>query len=122
MKIELKDWLNSINFNKQDLTADDPTAISSYPPYIINRWLSGTIDSILFANEMNLNAHVDKDMQYAFFLYTLRKKKTNLCKNNLILTNKIQNSFFCLRWESNLFVLHIYNCPEMVAKCVPKIF
>ena len=31
MKIELKDWLNSINFNKQDLTADDPTAISSYP-------------------------------------------------------------------------------------------
>ena len=75
MKIELKDWLNSINFNKQDLTADDPTAISSYPPYIINRCLSGTVDSILFANEMNMNAHVDKDMQYAFYLYTLRKKK-----------------------------------------------
>ena len=75
MKIELTDWLNSINFNKQDLTADDPTAISSYPPYIINRCLSGNVDSILFANEMNMNAHVDKDMQYAFFLYTLRKRK-----------------------------------------------
>ena len=75
MKIELKDWLNSINFNKQDLTADDPTAISSYPPYIVNRCLSGTVDTILFANEMNLNAHLDKDMQYSFFLYTLRKRK-----------------------------------------------
>ena len=75
MKIELKDWLNSINFNKQNLIDDDPSAISSYPPYIVNRCLSGTLDSILFANEMNLNAHVDKDMQYAFFLYTLRKRK-----------------------------------------------
>ena len=75
MKIELKDWLNSINFSKKDLTADDPSAISSYPPYIVNRCLSGNVDSILFANEMNLNPHVDKDMQYAFFLYTLRKRK-----------------------------------------------
>ena len=75
MKIELKDWLNSVNFNKKDLLADDPTAISSYPPYIVNRCLSGTVDTILFANEMNLNAHLDKDMQYSFFLYTLRKRK-----------------------------------------------
>ena len=75
MKIELKDWLNSVNFNKKDLLADDPTAISSYPPYIVNRCLSGTMDTILFANEMNLNAHLDKDMQYSFFLYTLRKRK-----------------------------------------------
>jgi len=75
MKYELKDWLNSVNFSKKDLLDDDPSAISSYPPYIVNRCLSGTVDSILFANEMNMNAHVDKDMQYAFFLYTLRKKK-----------------------------------------------
>ena len=75
MKIEFKDWLNSVNFNKKDLLADDPTAISSYPPYIVNRCLSGTMDTILFANEMNLNAHLDKDMQYSFFLYTLRKRK-----------------------------------------------
>ena len=75
MKYELKDWLNSINFSKKDLLADDPTAISSYPPYIINRCLSGTLDSILLANEINLNSHVDKDMQYSFYLYTLRKKK-----------------------------------------------
>ncbi len=75
MKHELKDWLNSINFTKQDLTSEDPDAISSYPAYIINRCLSGNLDSILFSNEMNLNAHLDKDMQYTFLLNTLRKRK-----------------------------------------------
>ena len=73
--MELKDWLNSINFNKNNLIEEDPEAISSYPPYIVNRCLSGAVDSVLFANEMNLNAHLDKDMQYSFFLYTLRKRK-----------------------------------------------
>ena len=75
MKYELKDWLNSINFSKQDLTHEDPDAISSYPAYIVNRCLSGNIDSILFSNEMNLNAHLDPDMQYTFLLNTLRKRK-----------------------------------------------
>ena len=75
MGYELKDWLNSINHTKENLIADEPSAISSYPPYIVNRCLSGNIDSILFSNEMNLNAHLDKDMQYSFLLNTLRKRK-----------------------------------------------
>ena len=73
--MDLKDWLNSINFSKQNLIEEDPDAIRSYPPYIINRCLSGAVDSILFANEMNLNSHLDNDMQYAFLLNTLRKRK-----------------------------------------------
>ena len=72
---ELKDWLNSINFNKNNLIEEDPEAISSYPPYIVNRCLSGSVDTILFANEMNKYSNLDKDMQYSFFLYTLRKRK-----------------------------------------------
>ena len=73
--MELKDWLNSINFNKDNLIEEDPEAISSYPPYIINRCLSGHLDTVLFANEMNKYSNLDKDMQYSFFLYTLRKRK-----------------------------------------------
>ena len=73
--MELKDWLNSINFNKNNLIEKDPEAISSYPPYIINRCLSGNLDTVLFANEMNKYSNLDKDMQYSFFLYTLRKRK-----------------------------------------------
>ena len=73
--MELKDWLNSINFNKNNLIEEDPPLVKDYPPYIINRCLSGNIDSILFANEMNKYPDLDKDMQYNFYLNTLRKRK-----------------------------------------------
>ena len=72
---ELKDWLNSINFNKNNLTEEDPSVIKDYPPYIVNRCLSGYLDCIMFANEMNKYSFLDKDMQYSFYLNTLRKKK-----------------------------------------------
>ena len=72
---ELKDWLNSINFNKTNLIEEDPSEIKNYPPYIINRCLSGHLDCIMFANEMNKYSFLDKDMQYSFYLNTLRKKK-----------------------------------------------
>jgi hypothetical protein len=69
--MELKDWLNSINFTKEDLSED----IKSYPPYIINKCLSGHLDCILFANEMNKHHQLSKDMQYSFYLNSLRKRK-----------------------------------------------
>ena len=69
--MELKDWLNSVNFTKEDLSED----IKSYPPYIINRCLSGHLDCVMFANEMNKYHFLDKDMQYEFFLNILRKRK-----------------------------------------------
>ena len=68
---ELKDWLNSINFNKEDLSYD----IKTYPPYVINRCLSGFIDTIMYANEMNRYHNLDKDMQYSFYLNSVRKRK-----------------------------------------------
>ena len=43
---------DSINFTKQNLLEDDENVISEYPP-IINRCLSGHLDCVLFANEMN---------------------------------------------------------------------
>ena len=72
---ELKDWLNSINFNKHNLIEEDPSVIKDYPPYIVNRCLSGHLDCIMFANEMNKYSFLEKDMQYTFYLNTLRKKK-----------------------------------------------
>ena len=49
--------------------------IKEYSPYIINKCLSGQVDSILFANEMNMNHSLDKDMQYSFYLNIIRKRK-----------------------------------------------
>ena len=72
---ELKDWLNSINFNKEDLVKDDPSVIKDYPPYIINRCLSGHLATVLYSNEMNKYHFLDRDMQYAFYLNSVRKRK-----------------------------------------------
>ena len=75
MTLELKDWLNSINFTKENLIGEDPSLKKEYPPFIINRCLSGHLDCILFANEMNKYHFIDKDMQYSFYLNSLRKKR-----------------------------------------------
>ena len=73
--MELKEWLNSINSTKKNLIDEDPSLEKEYPPYIINRCFSGSIDSIMFANELNKNPNLAKKLQYDFFLNSLRKKK-----------------------------------------------
>jgi len=75
MSSELSEILASINNTKEHLYVDDPDRVKSYPPYIINRCLSGHNDAILFANEMNKHPHLDKRLQYDFLLNTLRKRK-----------------------------------------------
>ena len=75
MSHELKDWLNSINLTKENLLENDPTSKKSYSPYIINRCLSGQLDCVLFVNEMNKYHFLDKDLQYSFYLNTVRKRK-----------------------------------------------
>ena len=75
MTYELKDWLNSINLTKENLLESDPTSKKSYPPYIINRCLSGHLDCVLLVNEMNKYHFIDKDLQYSFYLNTVRKRK-----------------------------------------------
>lgn len=72
---ELKDWLNSVNFSKTNLLEEDPAAIKDYNPFVMNRLLSGDIDSIMYANEMNMNHHLNKELQYSFYLNSLRKRK-----------------------------------------------
>ena len=73
--MELKDWLNSINQTKKNLIDEDPSIEKEYSPYIVNRIYSGHLDSIMFANEMNMNHSLPKKMQYDFFINILRVKK-----------------------------------------------
>ena len=73
--VELKDWLNSINTSKINLIDEDPTIENKYLPYIVNRCLSGHVDAVMFSNEMNINHHLDKKLQYDFLLNTLRSKR-----------------------------------------------
>ena len=73
--MELKDWLNSINYTKKNLIDEDPSIEKEYPPYVINRCLSGHLDCILPVNEMNRYHFLPKKIQYDFFINILRSKK-----------------------------------------------
>jgi hypothetical protein len=73
--MELKDWLNSINFSKTNILDEEPHLAKEYPAFIVNRCLSGHLDCILIANEMNKYHFLDKDMQYQFYINILRKRK-----------------------------------------------
>ena len=72
----LKDYLNTINQTKKNLMEDDdPAWEKNYPPFIINKCMSGHLDTVLYANEMNQSHFLDKDMQYQFYLNSVRKRK-----------------------------------------------
>ena len=71
--MDLKHWLNTINFTKENLLDEDPTL--KYPAFIVNKCLSGSLDAVLFANEMNKSHHLDQKLQYDFYIKSLRKKK-----------------------------------------------
>ncbi len=75
MKYELKDYLYSINQSKKNILDGDAEAVKNYPPYIVNKCLSSFVDTVLYSNEMNKNSHLDKKMQYDFYINTLKPRK-----------------------------------------------
>lgn len=75
MKYELNDWLKSINQSKTNIMDEDPSSKKDSAPYIINRCLSGTLDTLMYSNEMNKNHSLDKKLQYDFFINTVRTRK-----------------------------------------------
>lgn len=68
------EYLNSINTTKKDIMVDD-IAEKSYVPFMVNRGLSYFPDTILYANEMNLNHHIDHRLQFDFLINIIKKKK-----------------------------------------------
>ena len=67
------DVLNSINYSKEDILDEDNE--SKYPAFMVNRGLSYFQDTVLLANEMNRNHHIDGRLQYDFLKGVIRKRK-----------------------------------------------
>ena len=73
---KLSDYLNAINYSKQNLLdSDDITWGKKYPPFVINRCLSQHVDTVLMGNEMNQRHGLDKRLQFHFLLNSIRKRK-----------------------------------------------
>jgi hypothetical protein len=73
---DLRDYLNAINHKKDDLMdGEDLFWEKKYPSYIVNKALSSFPECLLYANEMNKMHHLDKKLQFQFFLNSIRPKK-----------------------------------------------
>jgi len=68
------EYVNAINYTKKNIMIDD-VAEKAYAPYMVNRQLSYFPDTVLAANEMNRNHHVDNRLQFDFFINIIRKRK-----------------------------------------------
>ena len=66
-------FVTAINDNK-DIMVDD-LAEKAYDSFLVNRSLSYFQDTVLLANEMNINHHVDKRLQNDFLINMVRKRK-----------------------------------------------
>jgi hypothetical protein len=73
------DYATAILQTKKELIVDDLSE-KEYQPFLVNRALSQHKDCILFANEMNRRHHLDKKMQNAFLLNTIRSMKRPFAK------------------------------------------
>ena len=71
------DYVNSINNGKNllDESDDKEVVVKDYNPFMTNRALSYHNDTLMLANAMNQFSHLDKDLQYLFFINTVRPKK-----------------------------------------------
>ena len=67
------DFVNAINFSKKDIISQENK--KNYLPYIVNRQLSYFKDTVLLANEMNANHHLDNVLQFHFLLNIVRPRK-----------------------------------------------
>jgi len=74
MTIDL--WKQIIpNILKEDKPLEFENINKEYNPWLVNSACSYYMDTILFANEMNRNPHLDKQLQYDFLFYGIKKKK-----------------------------------------------
>ena len=67
-------FTDAINYTKENIMIDDITE-KAYNPFLINRSLSYFPDTVLAANEMNRNHHIDNRLQFDFFINIIRKRK-----------------------------------------------
>ena len=68
------DYVNSVTYTKKDIMVDD-IAEKEYAPFIVNKALGNFRDTVLYANEMNINHHLDHRLQFDFFINIIKKQK-----------------------------------------------
>ena len=70
------EYLTAINYSKEPLLdTEDESVEKGYTPFVVNRCLSYFMDTVLYANEMNVRPETDKKMQFDYLQKSIRKNK-----------------------------------------------
>ena len=69
-----KEVVPSILETKKNALKDD-VDVKAYEPYMVNRALSFHRDCLPYANQMNMNPWLEKDLQYQYLLNSIRPMK-----------------------------------------------
>jgi hypothetical protein len=71
------DFITAINQNKDIIReSDNPEQMQKdYSAYMVNRGLSYFLDTLFYANEMNMLAHIDSLLQFDYLLNSIRPRK-----------------------------------------------
>jgi len=70
-------FVDCISKSKKDLFRDPSTSemsVKAYSSFMVNRSLSYHIDTILYANEMNIRGHLDGLLQHDYLINTVRPR------------------------------------------------
>ena len=116
------DYINDITYGKKGIMVDD-IAEKEYNAFIINRGLSMYPDTILFANEMNINHTLDHRLQYDFFINIIRKRKrwSKWIKPQEITNLELIKEYYGYSNEKAKSVLSLFG-PEQIADLKQRIY
>lgn len=73
------DYVNSILYDKKNMIVDDVSE-KGYVPFLANRALSYYKDTLFYAQEMNLNSHLQKKLQFQYLINTIKPIKRKRSK------------------------------------------
>lgn len=115
------EFINSINYTKEDLVIDDWSE-KQYNSYVINRGLSFGPDTIIQANEMNSRPHLDKKLQYQFLINIIRPRKryNKWLKADKIDAIEVVKTYYGYSTDKARQALSILN-PEQIDKLKQKL-
>jgi hypothetical protein len=103
------DFISAVSETKKDIIAENPEIEKDYNTYITNRGFGYFSDSVLYANEMNINSHIPGVAQYYYYMSSLRKRKRRSPWYKL---NKS---------EDQILVENVYNVRPEIAKQYLKV-
>lgn len=67
------EFLQDISYHKENILTEDNQ--SQYAPYMVNRFLSMDVSTLMYAQEMNSRPSLDKDLHYEYLINSIRKRK-----------------------------------------------